>query len=198
MIISFEYYVRRILMFYRVMCEEDYEVINLTDWKYYDYLRDLNGTPKRRSWKNFEVTFERADRHYKKLYSDFPWYMSTVLILRENVVSKMKDFFEANGELLPMHSADNQKLFAFNCFNIIDALDEEKSDLIRLEEPFGKILLVKKLVLKNEDSIHADIFRLKNNISGATYVSDKFIELYSKHNFVGLKFIKYTEKRTPK
>lgn len=182
-------------MFYRVMCEEDYEIINLPDSRYYDYLSDLDGTPKRRSWKDFEVTFERADRRHKKLYSDFPWYMSTVLILRENVVSKMKDFFEANGELLPMHSVDNQKLFAFNCFNTVDALDEEKSDIIRLEEPFGKILLVKKLVLKNEESIHADIFRLKNYIGGATYVSDKFIELYNKHNFVGLKFIKYTEKR---
>lgn len=185
-------------MFYRVMCEEDCEIIYSRDSRCYDYLSDLNGKPKRKSWIDFEVTFERADRHHKKLYSDFPWYMSTVLILRENVVSKMKDFFETNGELLPMHSADNQKLFAFNCFNTIDALDEKKSDLIRLEEPFGKILLVKNLVLKNEESIHADIFRLKKNIRGATYVSDKFIELYNKHNFIGLKFIKYTEKRTLK
>ena len=89
-----------------------------------------------------------------------------------------------------MHSIDNQKLYAFNC-NVIDALDEEKSEIIRLKSS-GKILLVKKIVFKDEKSINADIFRLKYS-SSPTFVSEKFIKLYNEYKFVGLKFLKYTD-----
>ena len=177
-------------MFYKVFCgNEDFEIINPVDKGDYEYLASLDGTSKQKMWKDFEITYEAADVNCKKIYSDFPWYMSSVLILKENVISKMKPFFEANGELLPMHSKDGQKIYAFNC-NVIDELDKEKSDVIRLKT--GKIILVKKIVFRNEDKITKDIFRL-NFKSSPTFVSDNFIKLYNENNFVGLKFIKYTD-----
>ena len=135
------------------MCEDNYEIITLTNRTDFDYLSSLMGKPAIKNWKDLEIQFEAADIGKKKLYSDFPWYMGSVLILRENVVTKLKDFFEANGELLPMHSIDNQKLFAFNC-NVIDGLDEDKSDIIRLKSS-GKIVLVKKIILKDEEKIES-------------------------------------------
>ena len=173
-------------MFYKVFCEDDYEIINPINKNDYDLLNSFDGISRKDIWHDFEVTFEAADKGKGKKKSDFPWYMSSVLILQENVILKMKDFFEANGELLPIHSSDNKKLFAFNC-NMVDALDEEKSDIIRLGSS-GKILLVKKTIFKNEKEIQADIFRL-NYKSSPTFVSEKFIEMYKKYNFCGLKFL---------
>ncbi len=177
-------------MFYKVLCEDNYEIIHLTGRTDYELLSNLTGVSAQSTWKNLEIQFEAADKGKQKMYSDFPWYMSSVLILRENVVSKMKYFFEANGELLPMHSIDNQKLYAFNC-NVIDALDEEKSDIIRLKGS-GKIVLVKKIAFKDEKLINADIFRL-NYSASPTFVSEEFIKLYNEYKFVGLKFLKYTD-----
>lgn len=177
-------------MFYKVLCEDNYEIVHLTGRTDYEFLTNLTGSPVQNTWKNLEIQFLSADTGKKKMYSDFPWYMSSVLILRENVVSKMKSFFEKNGELLPMHSVDNQKLYAFNC-KIIDALDEEKSDIIRLKSS-GKIVLVKKIAFKDEKLVNVDIFRL-NYPSSPTFVSEEFIKLYNEYKFVGLKFIKYTE-----
>ncbi len=173
-------------MIYKVFCEDGYEIINPVDKKDYDLLNALDGTSKRNIWYNFEVTFEAADKGKEKKESDFPWYMSSVLILKESVILQMKDFFEANVELLPIHSSDNKNLYAFNC-NVIDALDEKQSDIIRLGSS-GKILLVKKTVLKNENDIKADIFRL-NYKSSPTFVSEKFKTMYEKFNFHGLKFL---------
>ena len=176
-------------MFYKVFCEDDYEIINLVNRDDYDYLFELDGSSKKDVWKDFEVTFEAADKGRKKRHSDFPWYNGAALILRENVAAKMKDFFERHGELLPIHSSDAQRLFVFKC-KTIDALDEEKSEIMRLKS--GKIILVKKFEFKDIDNIHADIFRL-NYRGSPTFVSEKFINLYKEFNFVGLKFSKYSE-----
>ena len=179
-------------MYYRVMCEDDYEIITLTDRTDFEYFASLTGNPVLEKWKDIEVKFDAADVNKKKKYSDFPWYVGSVLILRESVLSKMKEFFEKNGELLPLHSIENQKLYAFNC-KTIDALDEEESDIVRLKSS-GKIVLVKKLVLKNGEKINSDIFRL-NYKGSPVYVSDNFIQMYKDYNFVGLKFLKYTENK---
>lgn len=177
-------------MIYKVLCEDDYEIINPVNQNDYDLLRLLNGTPKKNMWKDFTITFESADKGKKKKPSDFPWYMSTVLILKEHVVTKMQDFFLKNGELLPIHSTDNQRLYAFNC-NVINALDEQKSDIIRLQST-GKIVLVKKIVFKNEENIQNDIFRLNYNAS-PTFVTDRFVNMYKEFNFKGLKFVDSSE-----
>lgn len=176
-------------MFYQVFCEDNYEIINLKDEKNYNYLRLLNGN-KQQTWLDFEITFESADALKEKRKSDFPWYMSSVLIIREHVLLNMKRIFEQNGELLPIHSSDNQKLYAFNC-NCIDALDEEKSNIVRMKSS-GKILLIRNIVLRDEDKIQADIFRL-NYPNSPTFVSDNFIRVYNDNNYVGLKFIKLSE-----
>ena len=79
-------------MFYKVMCEDNYEIAWLIERTDFEFLSNLTGLPAKGTWKNIEIKFEAGDIGKEKRYSDFPWYSSSVLIIRENVVLKMKSF----------------------------------------------------------------------------------------------------------
>jgi hypothetical protein len=166
------------------MGKKDYECLNAVNRDDYEVLASLDGTPRKTTWKPIVVRCVRADKRQKQLVSDFPW-LGGVLFFRERAVEVLKDMLEKNGELLPIITEDGVNLYVHNTFVLQNALDEDKSTITRFAD--NQLMWIKKEVFHEDAIREVDMFRLPSR-SSATYVSDRFVELVTKHNLKGLEF----------
>jgi hypothetical protein len=164
----------------------DYECLIAVNSDDYAVFRSLDGTPRKATWRPIVIRCVRGDRRWKKRFSDFPWMTGGVLFFREKAAEVLKDILERNGELLPLVLEGGAKLYVHNTFVLPNALDEEKSTIIRFEGS-NRIMWIRKAVFYENVVRGVDMFRLPL-ISSATYVSDKFVDLVNKHNLKGLEF----------
>jgi hypothetical protein len=82
---------------------------------------------------------------------------------------------EGRGELLPLECKEGD-YFILNVTNVVDALDEEKSKIVRF--PDGKkIMDIKDFVFMPSKLKNVDILKLPQQPLGQVFVTDKFVEL---------------------
>jgi hypothetical protein len=118
--------------------------------------------------------------------SDFPWLGSDVLVMRPRAVLALRPMLEAHGEILPLATDDDVKLFALNVTRVLDALDQEKSSILRIPGT-NRIMDIKKAVFRDELLQGVDIFRLPHRAS-PTYVSQRFVDAVAAAGLEGLEF----------
>ncbi|GAB4536996.1 MAG: hypothetical protein Tsb0020_51690 [Haliangiales bacterium] len=170
---------------YKPIVADNYERLHCVDGGDYDLFADFDGTPRRDSWTPVLVKRVGCDEPGDTLASDFPWFGSDVLMFRTNAVVALRDLLERHGELLPLATEDDVKLFAFNAW-VVDALDEERSQLMRVSLT-GNIMYIQKPVFFDDKIRGLDIFRLPYR-GKPTYVSERFVERVHQAGLVGLEF----------
>lgn len=89
-------------------------------------------------------------------YSDFPWYGSHVLILRSDAANGLREIMRPYGEFLPLKGGDGLELF--NATTVLDALDEDRSEIIRFDD--GDVLTIERYVFRQEAIGNCLIFKL--------------------------------------
>lgn len=117
---------------------------------------------------------------------DFVWVGHQMFALRPRAVELLADVWRANGELVPIRTDDSSELFVFNCLNVVDGLDVERSTVARM--PAGWILAVKNYVFRPEVVGDLDLFRVTELPSSAIFVSTRFCERYRAAGLKGLSF----------
>jgi hypothetical protein len=149
---------------------------------------EINGTPRRGTWKPVAVKLIRKTMRHKFRQADAPWRSAATMVFRRSVLDKMGILLEANGELLPLECADAE-LWVYNATNVLDAFDDAASEGKRFEDD-GYLYSISKFVLRADVVEGVDIFKLKGRRVSPTYVSEKFVEMWKTAGLTGLRFDK--------
>jgi len=123
------------------------------------------------------------DKGTPRGYSDFPWYGSSVLILRSDAAHSLRETTRPYGEFLPLKGGDGLELF--NATTVLDALDENRSEIIRFDD--GDILNIERYVFRQEAVGNQLIFKLPYRASNL-YMQAGFIDQIKDMGFCGIGF----------
>mgnify|MGYP007056189962 CR=1 FL=1 len=121
-----------------------------------------------------------------RILGDYPNF--AVPAISEKAKNVLGGYFENLVEIFPLETGKLGKYFFMNITNVLDCLDEEKSDISYFSS--GRIKEIKSYDFKknlNYDSLR--IFKLKNYERGKIFVSEETKNRIEKSSLVGFKFI---------
>lgn len=143
----------------------------------------LDGS-RRPDWQPPEMEILKTGDDGEPLkYSDFPWFLSDAPVLRERAIERLRQDLEPYGEFLPLDC--EEPIALFNVTNVIDALDEPRSRIIRFDD--GSILDIERYAFIPAKIHGQHLFKLPMRAS-AVFVSGRFIERLKRTGLVGARF----------
>ena len=143
-------------------------------------LSDLHDGPAGTAWKPVRAEWIEEDTKEEKAKSDFPT-LGTTPVFSERAVDTLLDLLVENGEILPLE-VEGERYFAYNVTRTLDALDQDRSAIIRY--PTGRILDVTRYVFLPEKLDGAAIFRLPQ-FRGRAFVTDEFTRRIRDYELTG-------------
>ncbi len=153
----------------------------------HEYLWRLDGTSRRATWRPMPVARLAVDDEGKpRAEADLPWLGGHVLVLRAHAAATLAPLLDRYGELLPLACPDAD-LWLFNVLTVVDALDEENSELIRFDD--GNILDVVRHEFRPDMAAGMAVFKVPQLLRGPLFVSDEFVEAVATAGLTGLEFI---------
>lgn len=134
---------RGLILFYEPLAAEGYEWINCCDGSDYEIFASFDGSPRTALWRPVRVRRVRVDNGSTFKASDFPWLGAHALVFARRSVDILGPLLTSHGELLPLAANDGSELFVLNVTRILDAIDDEHSDVVRFSD--GRIMFIKSL-----------------------------------------------------
>jgi hypothetical protein len=147
-------------------------------------LQRFNGTPMRDSWIPWKVEIDRPEGYENSLFGDFPLLISAVPVFTERAVALLEPLLTGNGELLPL-VCDEGSYFAYNVTTVLDALDVERSSLLRFTS--GEIMNITHHEFF-PGKVTSPIFKIPQTPLMDVFVTEEFRAAVSKHNLKGFAF----------
>lgn len=133
----------------------------------------LDGTPRAATWSPVPMHLLREDEDESMRRADLPWLGGNVLILRDEAIAVLGPVLADHGELLPLECAD-ANLVVFNATRVIDALDEQHSDVVRFSS--GRIMDIKKAAFRGELLTGSVVFKIPQMLVGPLYFTSEMVE----------------------
>ncbi len=156
-----------------------------------DAVKTLNffiGIPIQAHWFSIQAKIYREDGDLEKPASDFPSFGAGRPIFSAQAVGALQDILLPNGEILPLTFEGKQDIyFAFNTTQVIDALDEENSELERFSS--GRVMRIIRHEFFSNKVEEATIFKIPQSARSLVYVTDKFVERVNKAGLTGFDFV---------
>jgi hypothetical protein len=147
-------------------------------------LNNLHDGPIGSAWQPIRAEWIEEDVAAGKPKSDFPT-LGTTPVFSERAVDTMLELLVANGEILPL-DVEGEKYFAYNPTRTLDALDQDRSEIVRF--PTGRILDVKQYVFLPDKLDGTAIFRLPL-LRGSAFVTDEFAALVRQGELTGFRLV---------
>ncbi|MCK2238967.1 MULTISPECIES: imm11 family protein [unclassified Crossiella] len=143
----------------------------------------LEAVPLANAWEpvDMEPVREKGDGP-----SDFPWYMSLTLLLKDRAIDVLAPLLAEFGELLPARFPD-ARLALLNVLNVVDALDEEASEIIRFQSS-GRIMRIETPVFRPELVPPRSVFKIPQMPAGEIFYTEEIVREFEKSGFAGLWF----------
>jgi len=170
---------------YRPAVVEGAEWITLqqSDPDVWESLFSLSG-PAGTRWHSPSMSFIRASEDGAgRNYSDFPWLLHNVLVLRERIMAGLRPTLMEYGEFLPLTC--EEPVWLYNVTSIVDALDEERSTIVRFDD--GGILNIERHVFKPDAIGELQIFSLPRRASDI-YLREPVVKRIGELGCVGVAF----------
>ncbi len=147
----------------------------------------FDGSSRAQGWEPVRVRTVTVDeRGRPRAHTDMPAGPGD-LLLRPRALKQLGRVVQDYGEILPLQS-DSDSVWVFNVTRLVDALDEERSDLLRSVEPGNRILRVRKPVFRADCLKGLHLFKVRSHPMGITYFTDMFVDLVREHDLTGLDF----------
>lgn len=145
----------------------------------------IDGTARQASWKLIQMRIVREDEGKSLAPSDSPWLGSHALIFRSSVLDVLGALLRRYGEVLPVscHDAD---LWIYNPTNVIDALDEISSSVLRFDD--GRIMMIQRYAFRPDVVADHEIFKIPSLRVSPTFVSHRFVDRWKESGLTGLEF----------
>lgn len=173
---------------FKCVGQEGYDMVQPANASDYERLR-LDGRPLGSGWKPICMQRVASDDDEQPLKrSDLPSCSGgEMMLLRKKAAEGLGDFLRASGELLPLACDDGEELWTLNVTKLLEALDEEHSDVLRMGDT-GKILRVRRASFLPERLRGAEIFKLRSVPRGLIYVTGAFVDRVGDLGLKGLTF----------
>jgi hypothetical protein len=133
----------------------------------------LDGTPRLARWTPPAVYLRAIDdRGRPRRRADLPWVGAQALALRARAVDALRDVLEQYSELLPVVSREDEDLLLFNVLKVVDALDKERSEIVRAPSS-GRIMDIRRWHLRDGMLEGLDLFRLTGWPSSSSRIGSR-------------------------
>jgi hypothetical protein len=117
---------------------------------------------------------------------DLPWLGANVLVLTSRAVEALGDVLSQSGELLPLACSDAE-LYVFNPLQLVDALDEEASELVRFES--GRVMAIDRYVFKPGALGDAKVFNVPQLAGFQLYTTRELVDAVAAAGLHGTEFV---------
>jgi hypothetical protein len=176
----------KVLSMYRPTVPEGFEWVVPTDSADFEFLREFDGTQRKHSWTPIVVNLLRVDdTGVLRRPADLPWLGDNVLVLTSRAVGAIGELLEEFGELLPL-ACDDAELFVFNPLRVIDALDAERSEVIRFST--GRVVDIPRYVLRRQAVEGMHVFKIPEMTRGSLLVSSLVVDAVNEADLRGTEF----------
>ncbi len=138
------------------------------DW--FEFTSRFNGTPMKDSWSGKVLQFKYTRGLLPK--GDTPSFDATILVFNAKAVEALADLLEPNGEILPI-TCEGEPLFLYNVTRLVDALDEENSELERFDD--GRIMDIDRHSFYSEKVANEVVFKVPQIALHDIFTTDPFI-----------------------
>lgn len=150
----------------------------------FEVFGSFDGSPRASDWVPVPMRLLRVDEGRRLEESDFPWLGSDALVLGERAEKAIGPLIAHDGELLPL-ACDEASLWALNVRRVVDALDVDRSSVVRLSS--GRIMTVREHVFHPVSLDGVSVFKLPE-LPGSTYVTESFRDAIDEAGLRGLDF----------
>jgi hypothetical protein len=143
------------------------------------------GNPFGATWKPVRMKLLKQDergRPWKE--ADMPWLGEHLLVLKPRATSALRELCLEAGELLPL-TCHEAALVAWNVTTVVDALDEEKSKLVRF--PGGRVMSIKQHHFRPEIVEGLTAFRIPQART-SIFVGPAFVDRVREAELTGTRF----------
>lgn len=147
-----------------------------------EFNRRFDGSSLKKTWTGKEE-FRFAPNKLPK--GDTPGLSSHIPVFSPKAVEILADLLENSGELLPINCG-GEDYFLFNVTLLLDALDEDASELERFST--GRIMDVLRYSFKKDKLIGTNIFKLPEMPLSYPYVTDAFVRRVKDSGLKGFEF----------
>jgi hypothetical protein len=153
---------------------DDYEWLTLVDEIDFDKFQELDERSVADTWTPLKATLIQDEAIGKagRKKADLPWFLSNALVLRDDAIDALGPVLEPYGELLPL-DLRGARLAAFHATNLIDALDEEYSEIVRFDS--GRVMSIEKYSFKAGVIRQSEVFVIPQYVSSAIYLTDSIV-----------------------
>lgn len=166
---------------------EGYEWVVPTNEADFEVFRTFDGTPLAETWHPVPMRMIQEDYLGRPLRdSDAPWLGKHTPVLRRGATGPLADVLESNGELLPLECRD-EHLVVFNATRVLDALDEDRSSLVRFPST-GRIMKIEAHVFLAAAIADVPVFKIPQMLRGSVFVSDEVVRLTEGSGLKGIGF----------
>jgi hypothetical protein len=162
---------------------EHYRWLTMAHESDFNALADLGVTGGGGRWTPPPAEWIDDDLNAGKPRSDYP-PLGTTPAFSQRAVDRLRDVLEENGELLPL-ALKGEPYYVYNVTRSIDALDEDRSDLVRFSS--GRIMEVRRLELRPDELCGVSIFRLPQ-VRGQIYARESFMKRVADSGLTGFAF----------
>jgi hypothetical protein len=149
-----------------------------------DVFQRFDGTPMGSSWVPWTVELARPNGYEDLPIGDFPSMATNVPVFSERAVASLESLLLERGELLPLVCKEGS-YFAYNITTVLDALDIEKSSVIRFKS--GRIMDITRHEFFPA-KVTSSIFKLPQVPLMDVFVTDEFRDAVSRHELKGFIF----------
>lgn len=172
----------------------DFAALQTVDEADLDRLVDtFDGTPRASAWEPLRMFWETEDGAFAP--SDFSRVAGGGLVFNARALEALGDLLEGRGELLPLELIDGGDYHIFNVTRLIDALDEERSELAYFRS--GRIMDVDRYEFVSEKLVDQTIFKLPQFPRSPYYVTDAFVSRAERAELTGFDFERVWGKTAP-
>ncbi len=106
-------------------------------------------------------------------------------MFNRKAVNVLAEFLKPNGELLPI-ICEGEEYFLFNTTRLVDALDEENSEVDRFDE--GRIMGIDRYAFFKDKLVGETVFKLPQCPIGWVYATDPFVHRVLETGLRGFRF----------
>jgi hypothetical protein len=149
----------------------------------------FDGKPRARSWKPIAMKRLKDFGDGRPVQPvDFPCGSGgSDLPMTDAAREKIRPYVEKYGEFLPL-SCDEGKFWTFDVTHIVDALDENASDVLRSSDDPQVVIMILKHVFHPEKLTADWMFKLPQSRCLGPFVTDPVVNLIRGSGLTGLEF----------
>ena len=149
-----------------------------------EFNRRFNGSSLKKTWTSqYKFRFARNPRLSAK--GDTPGLSSHIPVFSSRAVTALSDLLQGNGELLPI-VCDDEYYSIFNVTRVVDALDEENSELTLFSD--GRIMDIDRHAFFPEKLKGIHVFKIPQIVLMDVFVTDAFVDRVKAADLKGFEF----------